>query len=145
MIRDATADDIPAMLAMAERFIVKAWSRASIPYDEDTCTKLLAGLIDLEMGILLIAEDRRAMLGAMIHPWHFNANVLTGTELFWWAEPGCRAGKALKEAAEWRARSLGADTFNMACEHHMRSPALERLYRIDGYQPSEHIFIKELT
>lgn len=145
MIRPATVSDIPVMLEMAERFITKAWARIGVPYCERSCTKLLTDLIEGDRGVAFISDDGRGMIGAIVHPWHFNASALTATELFWWVEPGCKAGKALKEAAEWQVRALGADTFNMACEHHMRSPALERLYRMDGYLPSEHIFIKELV
>lgn len=142
MIRPATLSDIPEMLAMGERFITKAWEPRGIPYDEESCTELLTGLMG--NGILLVAEDGRGMIGVVVHPWHFNKHAITATELFWWCEPGCKAGKALKAEAERLAREAGATTINMACEHHMRSPALERLYRMDGYDPSEHIFIKDI-
>lgn len=82
------------------------------------------------------------MIGVVVHPWHFNQSILTATELFWWSEGAY--GGALRRAAETRLRDLGVPTVNMACQHHMRSPALERLYRMDGYEPSEHIFIKAL-
>lgn len=127
---------------MGERFIAKAWADKGVPYDEDSCRELLAGLID--NGILLIASDGRGMIGVVVHPWHFNKHVLTATELFWWCEPGCKAGRELKAEAERLAAEAGAKTINMACEDHMRSKALDRLYRMSGYQPSEHIFIKEL-
>lgn len=143
MIRPATVDDIPAMLGMAERFIEKAWSRINVPYCEESCTGVLEWL--MENGVLLIANDGRGMIGVAVQPWHFNRNVLTATELFWWCEDGCKAGTALRKEAEIQAKAKGAATMNMACEHHMRSPALERLYRMNGYTPSEHIFIKELN
>lgn len=132
------------MLAMAERFIAVAWSRVGVPFDADTCDLLLRGLMDGDTGILLVTNDCDAMIGAVVHPWHFNQNVLTATELFWWAEPGCKGAMALWEAAEDRARTLGAHSFNMACQDHMRASALGRLYQRKGYAPSEHIFIREL-
>ena len=144
MIRPAAHEDIPALLDMGERFIEKAWSRVHVPFDRETCSDLLAGLIEQENGILLTDDERSAMFGAVIHPWHFNRNVLTGTELFWWAEPGCKTALAMKAEGERLAKALGAKTFNMAHQHHMRGAALERLYRRQGYEPSEHIYIKEL-
>lgn len=144
MIRQAVEADIPAMLGMAKRFIEKAWARVGVPYDEASCRNTLSALMNQENGVLLIADDRSGMIGVIVNPWHFNSNVLTATELFWWTEPGCRAGRALWLEAEIMAKALGAETMNMACEHHMRSGALERLYARRGYHPSEHIFIKDL-
>lgn len=140
MIRDATAADMPAMLRMGQAFIEKAWSRIGVGYDEESCTALLNGLI--ENGLLLVPDDLSGMIGMVVHPWHFNRNVLTATELFWWSEG--KHGAALRETAEDRIRAAGVPTMQMACEHHMRSPALDRLYRMNGFVPSEHIFIKEL-
>jgi hypothetical protein len=144
-IRDARESDIPAMLAMAERFIGAAWRRVGIPYDAETCETLLRGMIASETAILLVADDRSAMLGAFVYPWHFNRNFITGQELFWWAEPGSKAGIALLDEAERQAREMGATTFNMATIDHMRGDALDRLYRARGYTPSEHIFIRGLA
>jgi len=136
--------DIPALLDMGERFVEKAWTRVSVPFDRETCNDLLRSLIDLDNGILLTDADLTAMFGALVHPWHFNRHVLTGTELFWWREPGSKSAMAMKAEGERLAKALGAKTFNMANQHHMRSPALERLYRMHGYEPSEHIYIKGL-
>lgn len=144
LCRDARVEDIPSLLPMAERFIGEAWSRVGVPYHEETCRSLIENLITAETGILLVDGDRTAMIGAIVHPWHFNRDILTATEMFWWADPGSKAGLALKHECEERARALGAMTINMACQHHMRGEALGRLYRMSGYDPSEHIFIKVL-
>lgn len=142
-VRDATPDDIPAMLEMGRRFVEKAWSRIGVGYCEESCTALLTGLMENENGVLLIAPDRTGMIGVMVHPWPFNHTILTATELFWWSEGSY--GASLRNEAEDRLREKGVPTANMACQHHMRSPALERLYRMNGYTPSEHIFIKALN
>lgn len=145
MVRDASPADIPAMLGMAERFIAVAWARVGVPMDHETCEALLTGLMAAEEGILLVNDDCTAMLGAMVHPWHFNANILTATELFWWAEPEAKDARALWAMAEAKAEEMGAQTFNMACQHHMRAEALGRLYQARGYEPSEHIYIRTLS
>lgn len=138
-VRRATLDDIPAMLSMAKKFIGKAWD-GTVPYNEKTCEKLLAGLT--EVGILLITEDGLGMIGVAIHPWHFNEDVLTSTELFWWCEG--KGGPQLREEAERLAKKAGAKSFNMGRMHGMRDAALDRLYRSKGFEPHEHIYIKEL-
>jgi hypothetical protein len=144
VVREAVPDDIPAMLAMAERFIALAWGRVGVPYNPDTCEKLIRSLIANPSGIVLVDDNCTAMLGAVVHCWHFNEEALTATELFWWAEPSSNASKALWEAAEAMAFEKGALTFNMACQHHMRAAALGRVYEGRGYTASEHIYIREL-
>lgn len=144
LIRDATPDDIPVMLDMAERFIAIAWGRVGVPFDRETCTDLLTALIENPAGILLVDVDCKAMIGAMVLPWHFNRNILTAFELFWWAEPDSGAAMALWQEAEHQARNRGATTFNMAAQEHMRAAALARIYQRRGYVPSEHVYITEL-
>lgn len=139
-VRDADESDLPAMLDMGRRFIEQAWTRVGVGYCEASCTALLGAL--MADHLLLIAPDRSGMIGVMVHPWHFNHAVQTATELFWWSE-GEFGGALLNEAIA-RLRALGVPTLNMACEHHMRSPALDRLYRAKGFVPSEHIYIMDL-
>lgn len=144
MIRDATPDDIPQMLDMAERFIALAWGRVGVPFDPDTCETLLRNLMDSDEGILLVDEHCHAMIGTLVHPWHFNQSVLTATELFWWAEPDSKAAMSLWKEAERRAAELGARTFNMGAQAHLRAASLDKLYSRRGYVPSEFIYITEL-
>lgn len=140
MIRAATPGDFPAMLEMAEKFIGKAWAGVA-EFDPASCGDLLARL--WAEGVLLITEDKKGMIGVIIHPWHFNAEVKTATELFWWCEG--RGGPQLRIEAERLAREAGAKTMNMGRMDGMRDNALDRLYRMQGYRPSEHIYIKELV
>lgn len=144
LVRDATETDLPALLAMAERFIGQAWSHVGVPYCRDTAERLLRGLMDGERGFVLVDQPCTAMMGVALHCWHFNADALTATELFWWAEPSSGAGKALLDEAERRAKAAGAATFNMGCMEAMRADTLGRFYRRLGFRPSEHIYIKEL-
>ena len=143
MIRDADEGDFPALLQMAQRFVTKAYSRIYVPFDRESCEALLWRLLENDEGILLTNDDGTAMFGALVHGWHFNMNVKTATELFWWADAGCNDARAMKQRGEALAQGLGAETINMANQEHMRSPALARLYRMGGYVPSENIFIKE--
>lgn len=143
MIRDAGLDDIPALLEMGERFVEAAYGRIGVPFDYQSCELLLQSLIERENGILLTNDARDGMFAALVHGWHFNIHVKTSTELFWWSEG--KDARAMKRRGEEMARELGAKTMNMANQQHMRSDALTRLYRMDGYNLSENIFIKELV
>ena len=142
MIRDAGIDDIPALLEMGERFVGEAYGRLGVPFDYESCNLLLRGLIGKENGILLTNDARDGMFAALVHGWHFNINVKTSTELFWWSEG--KEARAMKRRGEEMAQAMGAATMNMANQQHMRSDALTRLYRMDGYNLSENIFTKEL-
>ena len=144
MIRLATETDIPAMLAMAEKFIGKAWAHAGVPYCPETAERLLRGLIGSENGFVLVNEDCSAMIGVALHTWHFNAAVKTATELFWWSETSSGAGRALLREAEALAHQMGAATFNMGCMEGMRAETLDRFYGRDGFAPSERIYLERL-
>lgn len=144
MIRNAVEGDIPALLEMGERFVGQAYARLGVPFDYESSELLLMSLIERENGILLTNDERDGMFAALVHGWHFNVKVKTATELFWWAEKTCKESRAMKRRGEEMAREMGAKTMNMASQHHMRSAALDRLYRMDGYGPSENIFVKEL-
>lgn len=137
----ADVEDIPALLVMAQAFIEQAYGRASVPYDEASCRDLLTGLIEQEGGILLTNLDRTGMLGVVVHPWHFNRNIKTATELFWWGKDALE----MHTRAEEMAFELGAATMHMASQEHMRSKALCRLYRMRGYELSENIYIKRIA
>lgn len=139
-VREAVEADLTAMLDMGRRFIEKAWARIGVGYCEESCAALLRSL--MADHILLVAPDLSGMIGVMVHPWHFNRAAVTATELFWWSDGS--HGAALLNEAERRLRAMGIPTLNMACEHHMRSAALDRLYRLRGFVPSEHIYIKDL-
>jgi hypothetical protein len=145
VIREADYSDIPHLVEMGRRFVELAYSRINVPFDYISTEQLLSGLVDNPDGVVLTNDDCTAMFGAIVHSWHFNANIKTATELFWWAEDGCRDGLAMRRKGEEMVKALGAKTMNMANQEHMRSKALARLYRMEGYVPSENIFIKEFA
>jgi hypothetical protein len=145
MIREADYSDIPHLVEMGRRFVELAYSRINVPFDYISTEQLLSGMVDNPDGVVLTNDDCTAMFGAIVHSWHFNANVKTSTEMFWWAENGCRDGLAMRRKGEEMVQALGAKSMNMANQEHMRSKALARLYRMEGFVLSENIFIKEFA
>lgn len=140
-IRDATEADFPALLPMAERFAEAAYGDMNIPLDASSCEE--TALMLMKTGFLLVTDDLKAMIGVIVVPWWFNRDVLMATEVFWWSENGL--GGKLREAAEERAQALGATSIAMLSEEGMRSKALDRLFRSNGYQLREHNYLKELV
>lgn len=92
-IRDATVDDIPALLDMSRRFFEVSGYRSLTRYDPPSMERTVRCLLSDENGILLVAEPDHGivgMAGGMIYPLYFSRSHITGQELFWWVDPGNR-------------------------------------------------------
>lgn len=146
-IRKASVNDIPAVLAMAERFYGATMFPRWMPFDGGTVARLAAALA--EDHVLLLAEDEGrvvGMAGLFILPFMFNANHISAHEVVWWVEPeaqGKGAGKALLQAIEPACRERGAELIYMV--HLANSPpqaaaAYERL----GYEHGESSYVKAI-
>lgn len=139
MIRDATLDDIPAMLDMGERFAAKA--KLPFAYDRESTEATLTFLIQNANGICLVCDDGCA--GGLCHDHPFNTEVKVGAELFWWSEG--RQGAGLFDAMEDRAKTLGCRFWSMISLEAIRPQATGRLYQRRRYELREHTYVKELT
>lgn len=117
---------------MGERFIAEAGLFCG--FDRESCEALLRGLID--SGILLVADDLSGMVGGAVYPHPFNANHMTGCELFWWSEGA--HGTALLEAIEAEAKARGCQSWTMIALEALRPEAVGALYRRRGYALKEH-------
>jgi len=137
MIRPATVDDIPQLLAMGKAFADEAGVTARVGWDDDCAAALLLGLIENPDGILLVGDN--SMIGGVVfaHPF---SGVRVFQEMFWRSHG--RDGVRLLKAAETRARELGATRSVMLGMHDM--PDVGRLYARMGYAPSEQCFMKVL-
>lgn len=156
IIREATMDDVPRIIAMAERFYPES------PYPDiygDMPASQAAGLAIVAIqgfaaagivpGVLLVAEDGDTLAGMLclhIDPATFTPEVIAG-ELVWWVEPEYRGGLLsvrLVKAGEAAAKARGATVMRMA--HLSTSPAQAGdLYERLGYRPSEVYYSKRLN
>ena len=143
-MRRATADDMPAILDMGERF--HAFSGDQVPYCRASAEATVAAL--LGFGFVLLAEADGVpvgMIGVAVTPLLFNAAHLFAQELMWWVDEGQRGGVAVAmiREAEAEARRRGAVRMQMIAL--AQSPAhVERLYGLLGYRAGEASFVKEL-
>lgn len=148
MIREASADDLPRLLQMGERFFNAAGWPEFAAWDVASIEQTLRFLIDNETGGLFVAEvdgEVVGMAGAMVTPFYFNLSHLTGQELFWWVEPEHRGvGGGLLDAMEAWAKRVGAQTFTMIAVDRIRPELMARVYRGRGYRPAEHSFMRRL-
>lgn len=143
MIRKAEDADIPALVAMAQRFISVTSYNGKLGNSPETLAKLMGNLIAHEDGCLLVSvgeDEITGMIGAYIYDHPMSGERIAG-EAFWWVEPEHRGGgvKLMLEVEKW-ARAKGADRLTMIAP----SPKVETLYRALGYDKLETHYQKDL-
>lgn len=93
MIRGATIDDIPTMVAKAARHL-ETCSYSPLSYDMDKAAEFIEDLILTNRYVAVVERNGEivgAMLGDIIQPWF--TNDLIGIEYIIYIEPGHRVGK----------------------------------------------------
>lgn len=139
--RDATHDDIPALLAMGRRFADAADLDALSGYDEASVKALFEYLIDDEQGVLIVMDGGAA--GAIVHPALFNRSHTTASELFWWVDPDKRGnGIRLFLALEKATAAKGAGSMQMTTIVGLDDGALSQFYERRGYRATDRNFLK---
>lgn len=128
----ATEADLPQIVAWGERFHA-ASPYSHLPYDGEKVAATVSGL--MQTGIVLISET--GMAAAVKGPLWFSEGE-AAQEVFWWGDASLRQG-----LEDW-ARREGCQSFSMICLENAKAPVMARLYRMQGYTPCEHHFMKVL-
>lgn len=142
-MRMATEADVPALVAMGERFIAESEYRAHIGANAAQMSRVLTGLVTSADGCVLVTGPTGAptgMIGLVLlnHPY---SDERIASELFWWVEPERRGdGLRLLRAAEDWARSHGATRMQMVAPNDRVSRLYERL----GYSRVEVAYQRSL-
>lgn len=144
-IREATEDDVPTLVAMAERFIRSSAYRDRLEDMEHFPT--LVEMIRTEGRIFVAATPDDVVVGMVAgllfdHPF---LHVSMGGNVLWWVEPDYRhsgTGAALFAATEDWARASGAEKMQFSS---LRDRGIERLYGLYGYTEMEVVFEKDLS
>lgn len=125
-IREATMDDVDAIVEMAQRFYPES------PYPHfygDMPVSQAAGLVivtlqgmteyGIKPGVMLVADDNGKLAGMVCM--HIDAATFTpaviASEIVWWVEPEYRSGTTavrILKAAEAAAKERGATVVRMA-------------------------------
>ncbi len=150
-IRAAASADIPAIVNLGKTFFeAAAWSRFA-DWHEESISGFLRALIEGPLeGAVIVAETDGEIVGIaalLCFPFYFNFGVKAAQELFMYAHPGHRngVGDKLRAGLEQAARDKGATVIVMSAVQGMRSDALARSYRRQGYSVGEITFMKRLT
>lgn len=128
----ATEADLPRIVEWGRQFHAIS-PYAGLPYAPERVAETVRGL--MESGVVLISET--GMAAAVMAPLWF-ADGLAAQEVFWWGDASLRQG-----LEDW-ARANGCTTFSMICLENEKAPVMARLYRMQGYRPCEHHFVKVL-
>lgn len=149
-IRAATEADIPLLIPMGRRFFDASGYSQYLEFDPESVAQTLRNLIESEQSSLLLAEVGErpiGFLGALLYPFYFNTQHLTGQEVFWWVDKEHRktgAGIALLELTEAWAKSKGAQSFAMVALQGSMPERMAELYQSMGYRPNEYSYIKRV-
>ena len=143
MIRWATKEDVPSLLVMAEQFMGEYYAE-TLPFNAESMTTLLEGLIDNPSGFLLVSEQEGkavGTIGVLVYDHPFTGQACS-SELFWWVEPAARGSidsmRLLRHAEKWVKT-------NRIPWMHMVAPndRLKSFYKRLGYSELETHFYKK--
>lgn len=144
MIREATCEDMPALLDIAQRFFAETEYSQFTTFSDEATQKTLEHLIEGEDGIILVLDidGVKGVVGGLVYPFYMSED-LTGQELFWWCEVKSE-GLSLLDAIEEAAKEKGAKTFTMMSLDNLSPERLDKIYLAKGYTRSEHTYIRSL-
>ena len=144
-IRDATIEDMDAILKMGREFFETTYYAGIAPFCEDTASNLIK--IILDTGVLKLAiidGEYCGMIGLVMFPFAFNARVNSAHEVFWYTSPDIRGAgiaKALMNAAEQECLLKGAVSIQMGTLA-TSPPQAAKLYESLGYKLEETSYVK---
>ena len=147
MIRNATHDDLGAIVLMASKFYETTSYAKWADFCPVSVENLAAMMIDT--GVMLVAEVEGrvvGMCGLVVAPFMFNNAKTAAYEVVWWVEPeaqGIGAGKALLAAIDGACKAKGCATVQMVHLHNS-PPQAAALYERMGYAHTESSYTKRL-
>lgn len=144
MIREATASDIPSLLAMGEAFHAESGWGEFAAYDAESFGETLSLFLDQPNWRVLVWDEGgpQGFICGSVMPLYFNYAKTVAHELLWWVRPAFRQGAGGKLLEAFHAESdLGLQTVS---ETTPRNEAVARLLQMRGWRPVERIFMKRL-
>jgi GNAT superfamily N-acetyltransferase len=145
-IRPGQPGDEHELVRMAGNFLRSSPYGEVLPFRPEVLRALVDTL--LEQGVVLVAEDRGAVLVGMIVGMAFPepiAHEIMLDELAWWVDDehrGSSVGPRLLAAWEAWARQHGVDLLRMVAPR--GAPSVAGYYTRQGYQPIDMAFVKRL-
>jgi hypothetical protein len=135
VIRPATADDMTALVAMGREFHAVSPYAGNIEFvSEDFAEQLTEWLSDHLVLVATWADKTVGFAVILRYPCYFNRSVSAHHEVMWWVAPEHRgaAGAELWNAIDEILMKAPLSIVSATAE--MRGPAMDRLYRMRGFQ-----------
>jgi RimJ/RimL family protein N-acetyltransferase len=144
MVRDATATDVPRIVAMGQRFAATSEYATKLPVTPTHLEALAHHLLTSADGALFVAEQGDTVIGmlAMTVYTHPMTGARVASELAWWMEPEYRGRdgvRLLRRAEQW-AKGQQADHVVMIAPN----DRVSALYATVGYTKAETVFEKRV-
>lgn len=139
-VREATADDVPALVLMGQTFLRTSPYAGRIRDNPEALAGLMHRLIASDDGVVLVLDHKgktQGMLGMIAYAHPLSADPIAG-ELFWWCEGG--HGLALLRAAERWADEMGVVAVQMVSP----DARAATIYEKRGYVMLETTYQREL-
>lgn len=147
-IREATAEDLQAVVALAPEFFAMSPYTAITTLDPASASASLTALQANPLGVVLVARHEKAVVGFIfgsLTPLYFNTAYTVAVEAGWYvieAYRNDRAGLSLLWAFEDWAFQNGAKAVVMSAL--ATNPKVLQTYRKAGYTPVETTALKVL-
>ena len=151
MIREATIDDISALVRMGEGFHAEALADKGLGFKVPDFIQHCVMLMELPLTALFVAEgEDGALVGSiagMLSAWILSFDQVMITEQWWWVDKDKRGGKIALELEEallnW-GKERGATKISMIAIASEREKSVRRYYERKGHKYLETHFIKEI-
>lgn len=138
-VRDATIDDIPALLAIGAKFHAMSPHKGMAGYDPNGMARVLEFMIGSNSCVVLTNGD--GVIGGTYSPVYFNPTKWQMEENFWFAD---RSGMELLTNLVERARDFGASFIMLSTLENDRSEIIDKVLKRKGFVMLERRYMKEL-
>ncbi len=145
MIRLATLDDIPALVAMGQQFADTPEYASILTLDPQVTAAMASMLVQSPDALVLVdapeGGEPVGMLAFLLTP-HLMSGELLALEVVWWVNPEARSeGVRMLRAAEAWAKERGAHAVQLIAP----SARVERFYQVMGYRRVEVAYQKRIA
>mgnify|MGYP000927932200 CR=1 FL=1 len=148
-VRLANESDIDVLVPLYLDFYKTTDYSRIYDCDPETIYQLTEHIVT--KGAMVVYEDLNGVVmgsaGAYVGPATFNKNVTVAVEVVYYLHPDARGNQvapALLQCLEQRCKDLGAVSLQMV-RLRTSPPAVDDLYKMNGYKPSEYNFTKRLV
>ena len=142
-IREATIEDMPAILTLGEEFFKVSGIPAFCRFNLKSCSILIRQLIQGDGATILVLEHAGeivGILGAYLVLMPFNLDHINCQEMFWYIAPAHRGGtgalRLIKALFAW-AEANGARSISMAAMEAQDREKVTKLYKAMKLQKLE--------